>query len=1424
MLAEVFLGAVLQVLFDRLAPRELMSLVFRESVKKKLEKWRQTLSAIQMVLKDAEEKQLTDEDVKQWLEAIRDLAYDLEDLFDDFAIEAVQRKLKAEPESGSPASMVRNLVPPRFTPSAVKFNLKMKFEIEKISKRLKEITEQKDRLGLKDGGMSVKIWKRPSSTSVPYGPVIGRDEDRKKIIELILKDEQTDDANFHVISIVGMAGVGKTTLARLVYNDDAVKHFNPRAWICVSDDFDVMMVTKALLESVTSQPCHLKELNEVQVKLASELEGKKFLLVLDDLWNENYGLWEALLPPFSAGAAGSRIIVTTRNASVGKVMGAVQSYNLDFISDNDCWTIFVQHSLMNENVGRPGNSGLIRERILERCRGLPLAARTLGGLFRGKELDEWEDIMNGKLWSSSNMGSDIFPILRLSYHHLPHHLKRCFAYCSLFPRDYEFEEKQLILLWMAEGLIYQAEGDKPMEDLGGEYFRDLLSRSFFQQSSSNKSRFVMHDLISDLAQWVAGISYFRLETKLEGNERSKVSRKARHLSFVGSRYDGAKKFEAISEFKHLRTFLPLMAPYVGYSYLSYHIINQLLPKLQNLRVLSLSGYRIVYLPETIGDLKHLRYLDLSRTQLRSLPASISTLYNLQTLLLENCSSLKFLPPDFGKLFNLRHLNIFGSNLLEGMPLSIGNLTSLQTLSNFVVGKADSFCVIRELGPLVHLRGTLCISKLENVTKAQEARDSYLYGKQDLNEIVMEWSSNLNESQDEETQLEVLNMLQPNVKLKELTVKCYGGTKFPTWIGDPSFSNLVLLRFENCDNCNSLPPVGQLPFLKDLLIKGMAGVKSVGREFYGESCSRPFQSLETLHFENMPRWENWTPLGVNEAFACLRKLSIIRCHNLVRKLPGHLPLLKKLVIHGCWNLVVSVSNLPMLCVLVIEGCKRVECESSVGFGSPYSMAFSKISEFGNATAGLMHGVSKVEYLKIVDSEKLTTLWEKIPEGLHRLKFLRELSIEDCPTLVSFPASGFPSMLKVIQIKSCSSLKSLLPEGTLHSRENACLEKLCVVRCDSMKSIARGQLPTTLKRLEISHCMNLQCVLDEGEGSSSSSVMHDEDINNRSKTHLQYLDIKSCPSLTTLTSSGKLPATLTHLLLRECPKLMCLSSTGKLPAALQYLEIQSISKLQKIAERLHQNTSLECIKIWNCHGLKSFPEDLHNLSKLRQFQILWCQSFSSFPAAGLPSNLRVLGIKNCKNLKALPNGMRNLTSLQKLDISNRLDSLPSPLEGLPTNLIELNMIDLKLYKPMFEWGLQQLTSLIKLSIHGECLDVDSFPGERENGVMMLLPNSLSILCISYFQNLECLSPKGFQNLTSLNQLKIYNCLKLTSLPKEGLPPSLTQLEIRNCPLLSQHCNSEKAQEWSKIAHIPCVLIDNKFIHETVTTDSSTTQLNR
>ncbi|KAB1212561.1 putative disease resistance RPP13-like protein 1 [Morella rubra] len=233
-----------------------------------------------------------------------------------------------------------------------------------------------------------------------------------------------------------MAGVGKTTLARLVFNDDSIEHFDLKAWVSVSDDFDVSRITKAILESITSHPCNLKELNDVQVKLAYELEGKKFLFVLDDLWNEDYGLWEALQPPFRAGALGSKIIVTTRNTNVGKMMGAAESHNLEFISEEDCWEIFKQHALMNGSSDTSADLGIIRQKIVERCSGLPLTARTLGAIY-----------------------------------------ERCFAYCSVFPKDYEFEEKQLVLLWMAEGLIHQGERSNDGR-FGAEYFSDLCQGHF----------------------------------------------------------------------------------------------------------------------------------------------------------------------------------------------------------------------------------------------------------------------------------------------------------------------------------------------------------------------------------------------------------------------------------------------------------------------------------------------------------------------------------------------------------------------------------------------------------------------------------------------------------------------------------------------------------------------------------------------------------------------------------------------------------------------------------------------------------------------------------------------------------------------------------------------------------------------------------
>jgi Leucine-rich repeat (LRR) protein len=287
----------------------------------------------------------------------------------------------------------------------------------------------------------------------------------------------------------------------------------------------------------------------------------------------------------------------------------------------------------------------IGEAIVGRCKGSPLAAKVLGGVLRNKvDRDEWEKVLKSKIWGLPEVESEIAPALMLSYYHLPSNLKRCFAYCSILPKDYEFEVEELVRLWMAEGLIQPREEGKQMEDLGIEYFHNLLSRSFFQKSFKDESRFLMHDLINDLAQWVAGDICFKMENRSGGNIGRQPSKKARHSSYLRDYYDGVQKFEVFYDLTCLRTFLPFRLSNRGYCYLTSDVPLKLLPKLRRLRVLSLSGYNMSELPESIGDLKHLRFLNLSNMrEIRSLPESVATLYNLQTLILEYCNNLRKLP-------------------------------------------------------------------------------------------------------------------------------------------------------------------------------------------------------------------------------------------------------------------------------------------------------------------------------------------------------------------------------------------------------------------------------------------------------------------------------------------------------------------------------------------------------------------------------------------------------------------------------------------------------------------------------------------------------------------------------------------------------------------------------------------------------------
>ncbi|XP_050281730.1 putative disease resistance RPP13-like protein 1 [Quercus robur] len=619
-------------------------------------------------------------DVKEWLNKVQDAVYRTEDFVDKIRIEALNDRLDATSQTKK-----ITLHKIHFRPMWVS-NLPF-WPKQKLSQKGDPKRDQRNLWnGMYQEHLQNDIdrYKRLSTFFVADSEVFRRDRDEEAIIELLLSDDGSGE-RLSVIPIVAEGGMGKITLARRVYD-------NHRA-------------TKAIVESFTSQSCDLEELNSLQHRLCEILKNKKFLIVLDDVLVENYVSWSQLLNPFIDAAAKGSFIVTTPYQAVESTMRTkadnplrITAYYLKPLSDEECWSIFVKYAFGDKRRNSDPELEDIGRKFVRKCYGVPLAVRTLGALlFNRVEANigglvlGWRTKLDRLMrYPSPSEMSDFRLVLRLSYDHLPPRLKRCFAYCSIFPRGYEFEKEKLILLWMAEGLLPQIEGSPTTEEVGDYYFHELLHRSFFLRSSGNESHFVIHNLMKDLA--IAVFEEFRF--KLGNNSFSHISGRTRYLLLLG-KYDPSMIFEAIDKAKFLRTFLPLDH---ASCHLTSNELRDLLPKLQFLRVLSLSHYDITKLPDSIGDLKHLRYMDLSHTAIRRLPESVCALRKLQTLILSHCRTLTELPENMWKLSDLCHLDISGTDLYE-MPEEMGRLKNLQTLSYFIVGK-ESGSTIKELGGLL----------------------------------------------------------------------------------------------------------------------------------------------------------------------------------------------------------------------------------------------------------------------------------------------------------------------------------------------------------------------------------------------------------------------------------------------------------------------------------------------------------------------------------------------------------------------------------------------------------------------------------------------------------------------------------------------------------------------------------------------------
>ncbi|KAM7267326.1 hypothetical protein ACFE04_009492 [Oxalis oulophora] len=322
----------------------------------------------------------------------------------------------------------------------------------------------------------------------------------------------------------------------------------------------------------------------------------------------------------------------------------------------------------------------------------------------------------------------------------------------------------------------------------------------------------------------------------------------RHSSFVSSHYDILKRFKKISEQKHLRTFLTLHKGDEGkysrnYYFLSYDVLHRMLPEFKFLRVLSLYYYAISELPKNIGDLRLLRHLNLSGSFITRLPDTVAVLYNLETLILYQCSYLKELPLEIKNLIELHELDLAYTKRLQEMPSGISSLTKLHKLSKFVVSKGDKN-QIRGLQGLTRLRGKLSIYGLQNVQYIEDVIRANLKGKAGLDDIALIWSNQFDDSRDVELEMKVLDWLEPNKNLKVLEIESYGGNDFPSWLGNPYFVNMERITLLGCEKSKWLPSLGRLPLLNYLRIEGSNGVESVGREFSGSNSFPKLDTLET----------------------------------------------------------------------------------------------------------------------------------------------------------------------------------------------------------------------------------------------------------------------------------------------------------------------------------------------------------------------------------------------------------------------------------------------------------------------------------------------------------------------------------------------------------------------------------------------------
>ncbi|XP_039162968.1 putative disease resistance protein At3g14460 [Eucalyptus grandis] len=937
---------------------------------------------------------------------------------------------------------------------------------------------------------------------------------------------------------------------------------------------------------------------------------------------------------------------------------------------------------------------------------------------------------------------------------------------------------------MAEGLVHRSEG-KNLWKTGLDYFKELVSRSFFQESSSNSLRFSMHDLLNDLAKSVAGPTHFSLSGSNESNASS-----ARHASFISSYGIASERLKVYRSMKRLRSFISLQPRPKKFAmlHLSQSVLGDLLSDLKYLKVFSLSHYCISEVPDCVGKLRHLHYLNLSYAEIESLPESIGELLNLEALILRGCPYLAGLPQGVENLINLRFLDIRETQSLQAMPRRIGNLVNLEILSKFIVG-TENGRRLKELKRLEHLRGELLISELHKVKDAGDARDANLHMKRGIDRLIMKWSKQVKDAGDAKDAIERMKngidqlitkwskqaiyatdakdavlcmkreidrLITGDAKDANLRMKRGIDQLIMKWskqiedTGDAKDANLCMKREIGRSIMKLSKQVKDAGDARDAILRMKSGIVELIKKWSErlEDLRKAELELETEVLEFLQPHKD------------LRDLTISYYSGIEFPFwlgdPLHLNIVS-LRLCGCRN----VGSLPSLGLLTslkelhIEGLNAV-CtvgsefyETTEPFPSLTTLEFKDMSFWQDWTH--FGGTEEIEVpfpcLQHLMVHNCPMLKGRLPG---KLDALVRLEIDSCPLLHASPAVSLLS-LRELYFRSCN-------EVTFKSLVNmTSLTTLAVENVEGLTRFPRGytRALTKLEKFEVRRCKNLIHLWQDRDYVQNLAC-------------LKSLDVISC---------------------RQFVSFIARESDRELPSR------------------------LEAMKLSDCSSLEKLPDKVHNLASLRSLIVLNCPKLRSFPETGLPASMTSLTVENCQNLQHLPIGTKigNETSrLRELRIY-RCDSLPeSPFGkgGLPETLKELKIHNCREVKSLAEivadsghqhhvqWledvrifyceqlgslprSLHKLSHLTRLTIFGcPALELEHFPP---------LPASISEFSLWSCPNVKSL-PDKLHHLTSLRSLYIVDCKNIKRFPRGGLPPNIETFEVRVCVNMEQHM-----EEW-------------------------------